>query len=202
MFLSMLRQATRIQHAKLESVVDFEKYLGTRRGYCHMLCLMYGVIAPFEERLQLFNWTTSGIDFSPRRKTRWLETDLQALGCDVQRIKSNDCSELLPQISNLVQAIGCLYVIRGSTLGGRVIGQRLKNQLGITAANGGAFYFSYGEHVLTKWTDFCESAKKYCDTSDKREEAVAAAIETFECFSAWFEANKHASNHIDICGEY
>lgn len=54
-------------------------------------------------------------DYQQRRKADLVAADLSTLGAKVPLMASEDC---LPKIANTAEALGALYVMEGSTLGG------------------------------------------------------------------------------------
>lgn len=84
--------------------------------------------------------------------------------------------------------LGCLYVIEGATLGGRVITRHLQNQLGTTPDSGGAFFDGYGAETGSRWKAFCTMLSQYADHSadeDRQAAIVAGANRTFETLTHW-----------------
>lgn len=79
------------------------------------------------------------------------------------------------------QALGCLYVLEGSTLGARYISRRLESRLLITEACGGAFFHAYGDSAAERWRAFRRFVHASIDRSNE-EEAVHAARDAFEFF--------------------
>jgi len=58
--------------------------------------------------------------------------------------------EALPQLASLGRAFGVLYVLEGSTLGGRHIALALEKRLGLTAGNGAMFFNAYGDLLMPR----------------------------------------------------
>jgi heme oxygenase len=93
----------------------------------------------------------------------------------------------LPTISGPAAALGALYVIEGSGLGGRVIGRHLNACLGVTPATGGSFFCGLdAEAARLRWsrlTAILEGPLTDDDGSDGDadidERIVASARETF-----------------------
>ena len=46
----------------------------------------------------------------------------------------------LPDLQGVQEALGCLYVVEGSTLGGQVIARHLRQTLGVDPRCGGSFF--------------------------------------------------------------
>ncbi len=64
------------------------------------------------------------------------------------------CSRIL-SLPDLAQALGCLYVLEGATLGGQVLSRRSAEPFGFTRAHGCAFFHRYGDQVGPLWQACC-----------------------------------------------
>ncbi len=197
MIIPSIRQATRAHHVALESIVDFKSRMITVQRYSGLLQIMHGIIAPLERELGRLDWSGTGIDFASRRKAHWLASDLDFLESISSEGRQIGQCEILPMVTNLNQAFGCLYVMEGSTLGGKIIGDMLTRQLGITRNSGGAFYASYGVQIPKMWEEFRDAATSFCNTTEKCDEAVDAAVKTFECYASWFKENTPGARDSD-----
>ncbi|MEN3942817.1 biliverdin-producing heme oxygenase [Prosthecobacter sp. SYSU 5D2] len=186
--LTTLKTKTAEKHLALEAQMDITRHFKTRDDYRHLLERFYTLYAPLEARLaEAVDWQQAGFDFDDRRKTPWLVEDLAHLGAEPQEgLDLAEC-QTLPQVSGLANAIGCLYVLEGSTLGGQVISRLLQQHLPITLENGGRFFAGYGAKTLPNWRLFGEWAEA-CSTRDPAIEplAAAAAQSTFDTFARWF----------------
>jgi len=71
-------------------------------------------------------WEEINFDYVERLKTPRLEQDLIALDATVDELAKNPRCGELPELAAISQALGCLYVIEGATLGGRTITRHLQ----------------------------------------------------------------------------
>lgn len=180
--LQRLKQETLPLHQQLEHRVDVLHRLQNVAAYRELLLAFYGFYAPLEQALETFDWPTVGLDWTERRKVERLEADLQRLGED--RSTAPRCTHL-PTITDPASALGCLYVMEGATLGGQYIQKELATRLQITAENGAAFFNSYGERVGPMWTEFRQVLVNFATNSEREDQIVRAAKETFQKFDAW-----------------
>ena len=60
----------------------------------------------------------------------------------------------LPSIRSHQHALGALYVIEGSTLGGKIISKMISHQIPSTDGHGLTFFNSYGDDTITMWERF------------------------------------------------
>ena len=90
--------------------------------------------------------------------------------------------------TNLSYALGVLYVIEGSTLGGKIITNLLKRQLNLVDYSEVSYFNSYGDITDEMWNNF----KKYIATSEEfidKNEMILGAKDTFEALRIWLLEN-------------
>lgn len=165
--------------------MDLSRHFSSEQNYHHLLIGFYRVYAPLEDRLEkAVNWQERGWDFEGRKKTPWLEDDLLALGMSHEEIKALPLTKDLPEITSLAEALGCLYVLEGSTLGGQFITKVLQKNLPITASAGGRFFAGYQEQTMPQWREFGQWAETQATLDPNLESrAVVAAQQTFDSFA-------------------
>jgi heme oxygenase len=181
-----LRAATWPAHQSLERRVDIGSRFANPSSYRRHLELMWGFTAGFEARFDatLLNGTRLD-DYASRRKGSLLERDLRALGSTPSEIAALPICTELPECGDSSAAFGCLYVIEGSTLGGRSLLPLVRSRLGVDATNGAAFLTSYGEEIPNMWRRFGEALEAWCNTAARRTCAAAAAAATFARLGDW-----------------
>jgi heme oxygenase len=178
--LAELRSSTAERHAAIESVVplmgddvawvDYESYLRSFLGF----------LEPLEQRLQQVPGLKAALpDLEQRFKTPLLQADLE--GIPVTR-----CARL-PKLDSLASAMGVLYVLEGSTLGGQVLLRHLTEQFGAGFPH--AFLASYGSNTGAMWKAFGGYVRAAVVTPHDRALAIAAANETFALLHQWLEVN-------------
>jgi heme oxygenase len=188
--LTRLRQATEIQHRRVEQDLDLLRPAFTRHDYAALLRRFYGfhqswepvVASRLEPELPGF--------FAPRRKLQYLEADLRYLGCeteDLLRIRA--CPEL-PPLDSLGSVLGSLYVIEGSSLGGRILTRHFAGHLGVGPDAGCRFFSGYGERTGLMWSAFGELAASRPPAEN--DDMLNGAISTFELLGEWLVNKVHA----------
>lgn len=187
--LPELKNQTADCHAALEKQMDIGRHFQDRVAYTQLLEKFLGLYDPLEQQLSgRSNWQEQGWNFESRRKTGWLHDDLSSLGLSEDEQASLPRCTDLPELANAAQAVGCLYVLEGSTLGGQVISRLLKRELDVEPQNGGRFFSGYGEDTGPHWRQFGQWAEAWADRNPGREqEAVLGARKTFDCFARWFQ---------------
>ena len=149
-----LKAATRPHHERIEKVIAPMRPGLTRPEYRQLLEKFLGFYRPWEARVaELLGGTVLGEFFAPRRKSHLLEADLAALGLTPAEIAALPDCELLPDLFSLPRALGSMYVIEGSTLGGQYITRHLKKSLALTPDEC-RFYNAYGPETGAMWGQF------------------------------------------------
>jgi heme oxygenase (biliverdin-IX-beta and delta-forming) len=183
--LATLKQATWPHHERLEKKLELLNPGFSRPDYIRLLQAFWGYYRPMEIRLEaipeLVGWLP---DFFQRTKLPLLETDLRILGIDGDTLTRLPVCRELPDCNNFASALGCLYVLEGSTLGGQVISRHLKRSLNLDAQNGASFFTGYGDATGAMWGEFRERL-----TNAKTDETamVHAACETFITLEKWLD---------------
>lgn len=187
-FLTELKTQTAEQHAALEAQMQIIRHFETKGSYLKLLERFFTLYEPLELRLEkAAAWSQAEWDFEARRKTSWLREDLQALGLSAQDIVALPRCADLPEVAGLAEAVGCLYVLEGSTLGGQVITRLLNQRLPISPQTGGMFFAGYQNETVPKWRQFGGWAEAWAGKNpDQTSRAVDAARKTFDSFARWF----------------
>lgn len=194
MILTKLKEATRAQHENLENTVDVMNQMFSLEDYKRLLTKFYRFYAAIEPKVAENDLQKAGFDFAERRKTPLLEKDLKALGIFDDVNKEVPLWENLPALGSTAAAFGSLYVMEGATLGGQVIMRHLKQHLGITPENGGAFFNSYGARVGQMWKSFGATVTDFAEKNQDDETIVNSARETFDSFAKCFTAPTNGGN--------
>jgi heme oxygenase len=156
----------------------------TLREYAETLELYLPIYVTLERAIDLHEGMLSelGFDWPARRKVSLIRRDLDALGSPLPsgRNVPLDAPRCTRTFSHVM---GCLYVLEGSTLGGRLIGRHVETLFHIGPESGAAFFGSYGTAVTAFWTEFCDVLERALPDDAARESASEGAIATFDLFS-------------------
>ena len=186
MILKRLHDETSVRHAALERQLPLLNPQLSRECYRCLIAKFHGYYAPLEERmLALPWWQEVKFDYAERHKTPRLEQDLTALGTTADGLAKNPRCANLPALGVIWQALGCLYVIEGATLGGRVITRHLQASLGVTPECGGAFFAGYGAETGARWKSFGAMLGVVAEGRNGEDVIVASANRTFETMERW-----------------
>lgn len=188
MMLDVLRRETRGLHERVEQNRRLRRLTEPDlmlREYAEILMLLYGFYEPLEDRLAQIGAAESlALDLEERRKVPLLHRDLRALDVAPAAIASLPACPYVPDPASRAQALGCLYVLEGATLGGKIISRHLGRVLGLRASNGAAFYNSYGARIGPMWKALCATIEAQCPP-DRVPDLVHSACETFEKLDRW-----------------
>ncbi|MGC4030749.1 MAG: biliverdin-producing heme oxygenase [Tepidisphaeraceae bacterium] len=86
-------------------------------------------------------------------------------------------------MANAGGALGVLYVIEGSTLGGQHVAKTVHARLGLTPENGIAYFSSYGANVGVRWRETKTVLNAWSQTDS--DQVVTSANAAFEALTRW-----------------
>ncbi|WP_223642256.1 biliverdin-producing heme oxygenase [Corallococcus sp. EGB] len=188
--LQRLKTETRSHHERTEGVLRLMDAHLTPADYRRQLEDFHGLYLPLEARLAgPLSSLEPALELASRWKTPLLEEDLRAMGHDAGSIARLPRAAPLPSLTGLAEALGCAYVLEGSTLGGQLILRHLRRHFGPDAGVGTfAFVRAYGDRVGPMWRAFGAvltqaSQRAASDTFDAA--VVQGARDTFDAFAAW-----------------
>jgi len=182
--LARLKFATRAEHDAIESALDLMTPSLSHAHYCWHLQRLYGFYRPMERILNpAAPWADWGIAINDREKSALLAHDLHILGMPAPATLP-ECADL-PSVTSAAAAFGCLYVLEGATLGGRVISRHLERTLGLDAGCGAHFFNCYGAESGARWRSFRAALTAFSASAPGENETVAAAIDTFRALRVW-----------------
>ena len=183
MLSERLKEETKTNHQILEkALLGNLKAIRSVSEYTDLLKLFYSYFGGLEVRISELIDTDLLPDSNQRRKTAALAQDLQDLGSE---IPSKASGMALPAIFTHLQALGALYVIEGSTLGGKIISKMMQQHLGLTDI-GLSFFSGYGEQTEHMWDTFKDVLNQQAHNPEDQAIVITAANETFLKFGEWF----------------
>ena len=146
----------------------------------------YGFYKPVEMRIfSIGDWDEPELELERRRKLPLLVEDMSFLAGAEDEIAGCPCCRSLPRLETAGEAMGCLYVLEGSTLGGRIITGHVKKILGLDENRGCAFFNSYGIDVGAMWKRFLRVLSDHCERYGDAETVVESACQTFLSLDRW-----------------
>jgi heme oxygenase (biliverdin-IX-beta and delta-forming) len=180
--LKLLKANTSQLHERVEQRLQIFSPQFDLRAYTRLLTQFYGFWSPLEVELRkVSGLSSSSLALDRRLKAHLLEADLRVFGIDPAVVSMCD---RLPNVQTFSRALGCLYVVEGSTLGAQFIARHLSERFQIGRDSGGAFFCAYEGEVIQRWSDFKAFLIRQADT-DQYEGILSAARDTFEALDEW-----------------
>ncbi|RZJ76150.1 MAG: heme oxygenase [Flavobacterium sp.] len=188
-FLERLRKNTAQSHTMLEALPlssSITKPEVTGAEYKLYLSLMADVVKDAEENIYPI---ISDVvkDLESRKKAHFIEADLAILNAEVK-----PSSLPLSKAKDIISAgfaLGIMYVVEGSTLGGRVILKNIKESLGYGENNGARYFAGYGGQTGSRWKMFLEVMVEYAEKHNCEDDIIAGADFAFTAISNHFIEN-------------
>lgn len=149
-----LKQNTAEYHDAAEKLFNSEKIFNktfTLEDYKKIISTNYLMLLHFENKIfdSLSDKFSEKLQLSNRKKLHLIEKDLESLA-----LKNQSASHEL-EFSNENEALGAMYVIEGSTLGGNVIAKQLSKTEGFDNVTFN-FFGCYQENTGSMWKNFKE----------------------------------------------
>ena len=179
--LERLRTETRAAHEAIERDLDWETRVATRDDYRGLLARFWGFHVVLEPALA--RALRDPDFFDPRRRLDHLAADLRFLGLDDPAIDALPRAPIDPPRGRDA-ALGALYVLEGSTLGGQVIAKHIARQLGLTAEGGCRYYAAHGRETGAMWKGFRQRLADQAAGGDPAA-IVSSATLTFDAMRLW-----------------
>jgi heme oxygenase len=175
---SRLKSATAHLHVEVEFTFGLHKITKSKAACVENLGILYLVFDRACEELSAIYFQPLKIDLGTiSRRRDWLASDLRALAIPLPAPQS-----LGFELPTSGHGFGCLYVLEGSALGGRVISKQVKQTLGLGPATGGAYFHGLGRQTARHWSEFLTTLKMIPANSAMGADAEAGAIATFVAF--------------------
>ncbi len=179
-----IKESTQTAHQHLEKhVIQKLKAVANDNDYACLLSYFYAYFFPIEKTIARFLPDFMTGYFETRRNADAIAHDLRSLG-----FNNLDLPEVsLPVIDGDNKALGALYVLEGSIMGGPYI-IKILQQKGID--KGFAFFSGYGNETQNRWNTFTDLLNTFIEHETDLQEIIDAANDTFSHFLATFQQNK------------
>ena len=183
--LQTLKSETRPHHERAERVVHLMSPDLSVTGYRRYLEAFHGLHATLEPLLATrLQGLSAELRLPERSKLALLREDLFALGHDEASL-ARLARPPPPSLPGAPEALGALYVMEGSTLGGQLQSRHLRRHFASEAVGDFRYFQSYGEAVGPMWKAFGEALLRACPEPETAPRVVQGAQATFDAFESW-----------------
>ena len=180
-----LRTATAGEHQDLEDTLDLLDPALTADRLAAVLARMHSFWVRAEDGLDTWARThpadAAAVDWTARRRSALFAADLAALGGDPDRPGPVD----VPAPASTDEALGAMYVLEGSTLGGVFIDRHLATLPGLSQVGPLASFSPYGEQTGARWAAFRRAVREHVARGGDPDALVSAARRTFRLMASW-----------------
>lgn len=187
-FPTALKEATKKPHTDLESLPIASEMMNpnvTLEQYQKYLLAMYQVINEVES--QIFPQVNSVFsDLTQRSKSQLLASDLKEIGA-FDLPKNQRIFDITGK--SVAFLIGLLYVVEGSTLGGRYMLKNIESAIDIEGKIATTFLSGYGNSTGSMWKKFMNELSKFESTTKSSSEIIAGAQFGFQAIHRHFETS-------------
>jgi heme oxygenase len=182
--LRMLRAETAAEHESVERALDLLHPGLERHRLTDVLGRLHGFWvageAGLDEWAERFPGDAETVNWSRRRRAALFAADLRALDDSARRTPVPE----LPAVADTDEALGRLYVLEGSTLGGVLIDRHLAALPGLAGVRLRAFS-PYGAETGAMWHAFRTATRGRVAAGGDAATVVGAARATFAALAAW-----------------
>jgi heme oxygenase len=180
-----LRTATATEHQQLEDTLDLMDDGLTVPRLAAVLQRMHAFWVAAETGLDA--WAADhpavadGLDWSARRRAHLFAADLTALDA----VPTTDPLPAVPAPASTDEALGAMYVLEGSTLGGQFIDRHLAALPALAGVGTVRAFSPYGEATGARWAAFRRATREHVTRGGNADAVVGAARRTFVLMAQW-----------------
>ncbi|RED19726.1 heme oxygenase [Flavobacterium cutihirudinis] len=184
-FLNDLKTQTADSHKKLEDLPVSASIMSPEmkiEDYTFYLNLMHDVHNDTEALIFPF-FTNLLEDLEQRKKKHLIENDLSFLNA-----KKSDAEKVFhTEGISAAFALGILYVVEGSTLGGRFILKNVSKRPELSGDQGVSYFNGYGDKTGSFWKSFLSFLSEYEQEHNCGDEIIEGAIFAFDSIYKHFD---------------
>lgn len=184
MLSTTLKEETKELHVALEkTMVPMIKNIRVKEDYIKVLELFYSYFGGLEKKVETVGELNLP-DLHLRRKKESIAEDILSLGGTLPGLTPDP---YLPEIDNNLQALGALYVMEGSTLGGLYISKMIAKQLDLEDGKFLSFFNGYREETENMWNAFKAGLDEQIERPEEQAVVIKSANDTFTKFKSWIQ---------------
>lgn len=180
MLSTQIKESTKVGHQETEKKVVLRiKNISSNEDYVELLKCFYAYFNSVEKAIAPYINSVLP-DYKERRNSSYIKADIEELGGTIEKLPVATAAN----VNDSLEAMGALYVLEGSIMGGPFIVQMLQKK-GIE--KGFSFFSGYGAESGQKWASFTAALNILPKTESDNAKAVDTARETFTRFGDVFE---------------
>lgn len=173
-----LRSANKSLHEDVEVQVGLPETVRSREDYAALLRGLLDFHCSLEEELSTPGWAPQwralGLDLDDYRRSHLLRQDLDALGQSDPDVEPRPIG-----LPGFAEALGALYVLEGSSLGGRYLAPQFLEAVGPVPV---AFFQSEGRGHPDPWRSLRSALDRYGESGGDADAVVRGAETAFTAF--------------------
>ena len=181
-----LKNETKTLHDAVERELGLPGSIRTREEYVAFLVRLLRFHQTFEENIESVKWSSDWINVeiatAEHVRSDLIQDDLVNLGVEIDSRKVN-----IFEYETFAQVLGGLYVVEGSSLGGRVIAPTLKRLLENIPTR---FFESDGRSHPQPWRSVKSALMRAELIGLNSDEIIRGAAMTFENFGKYLTASQ------------
>jgi heme oxygenase (biliverdin-IX-beta and delta-forming) len=187
MFLQNLRSETASSHSTLEQnpySIALMSPTVMLEDYSNYLQKLYGFVFGFETNVYpLLRNIDPEIEL--RRKTKLMQNDFQHLQIDFSNLPVVSKEHFEKNYPDILSALGGLYVLEGSMLGGVMIKKHLVEKLGDNVNENTQYLTGYGSETGKIWKNFLNTLTNNAANVETQNIIINSAKNTFDLLNKW-----------------
>lgn len=197
MFLQKLKSETGNSHLALEKnpySINLMNPNVSLEDYSNYLQRLYGFVFGFERTI-FPKLIEIDPDINLRRKSELMQHDLWKLKCDFTKLPTLSEQVFNQHFTDELTALGGLYVLEGSMLGGVMIKKHLTEHLENQVFDNTKYFTGYGSETGKVWKNFLNILSFHAADAEKEQIIIKSANNTFRLLNQWIATP--AQNRLD-----
>lgn len=179
-FHAKIKQQTKPYHDRVEKLPLPSKLYSlsiTHEEYHLYLKTLYSIHYTIERQLAAFSqWEHYGIELTEYFRRHLIVRDLRVIKADAPLVHPN------LTIENFAKALGYLYVLTGSTMGGMILSKKVQEIFSLSPYHLAHNYFdAFGDDIHSRFLELMKAIESYLkDYPDQEEQIISGAIDCYE----------------------